>query len=131
MSTRLNIAARLVTLSLVCLTALAACGRRGPLEPPPNAQAAARSEGQAAQARPAPVEASTFAGATTVRPMRETENVTDEPVETPPPPPTPAQASGPPGVTAVDPGQAGLRAQPRGPRRSPPPNTPFILDPLL
>lgn len=116
-------------LLLACLAAtIAGCGRRGPLEPPPNAPAAA------AQAQPA---APTFGGGTTFRPARQTEtDVAD--VSDPAAPPMPQMQPGagqdaavPVGSQTISAGSAGLRTTPRDLRRSGAPQTPFLLDPLL
>lgn len=141
-------AASIAVLGIACLTALGACGRRGPLEPPPAAQAPAadrtvaggqpvvgqpveidHSSGALAAARPEDV--STFAGAVTVRPLRETEMASPGASAAPAVPQGPQVTVNTPGVTAVGPEQSGLSSGPRTARRSPPPNRAFILDPLL
>lgn len=141
-------AAWIAIIGLACLTALGACGRRGPLEPPPAAQAPAadrtvaggqpvvgqpveidHSSGALAASRPEDV--STFAGAVTVRPLRETDMAAPGPAGAPTAPQAPVAPVNTPGVTAVGPEQSGLTSGPRAARRSPPPNRAFILDPLL
>lgn len=144
----------LIVIGLICATALGACGRRGPLEPPPGAPDArratadspfSRSPARAAQAEAAPEQAapaaSTFAGSPTFRPVRETETSGPErnaPDGAPPVPMDPVQAlttpgANLPGASTVTSAQSGLSARPqqRGQRYSPPPDRPFILDPLL
>jgi predicted small lipoprotein YifL len=117
----------LIALSLAMASGLGACGRRGPLEPP---------QGATARAAPAadPRGQSTFAGATTFRPERETETTANTRPDTPPTPALPqTQAPELPvgtGPQTIGAGAAGLRA-PSVPRRSAPPETPFVLDPLL
>jgi predicted small lipoprotein YifL len=116
----------LIVAVLACAAMLPACGRRGPLEPPPGT---ADRRAQTAQDTAA---SSSFAGSTSMRPTRQTET-TDNTLD-PDLPATPDQPadiiSGP--ITGAPATTTTTRSGAvRGGRRSPPPNTPFILDPLL
>jgi predicted small lipoprotein YifL len=106
-----------VTILAICIASaliLGACGRRGALEPPP---------GTADRATPPRQSNSTFAGATTFQPERMTETTSNTPASAPQ---TAAETALPGGSQVVR--QGNTRRQER---RSPPPNQPFILDPLL
>ncbi len=121
--------ASLVVIGLALAVALSACGRRGPLEPPPGAPTQPRAQASD------PQNASTFAGTSTFRPARETETTANTAPEAPETPQAqtllPGQVATPVGPQTISAGSAGLRTTPRNVRRSPPPTTPFILDPLL
>lgn len=118
---------RLLVAVLACALLTTACGRRGPLEPPPGTQDKVRTSDN---------NASTLGGSPTFRPARETEtsqNTTDLGVPATPnmQPSLPGSNVAPVGPQVISAGAAGLRTTSRDLRRSPPPTTPFILDPLL
>jgi predicted small lipoprotein YifL len=119
----------LVTLAAASLT-LAGCGRRGPLEPPPGAPDARRAEAaQGGQAVNQPAANTGFGPQ--INPEADPAN--QVPDGLPPRPATPETIRlDAPGIQGAPPQLAG-RPAPTGPdvRRSPPPRTPFILDPLL
>lgn len=104
----------LLALGLTSALVLGACGRRGPLEPPP---------GTTDRATPSRQDNSTFAGATTFQPSRMTETTSNTPASAPQ---TAADTALPGGSQVV---RQGNTRRPE--RRSPPPNQPFFLDPLL
>jgi predicted small lipoprotein YifL len=108
----------LVALGLAAAIGLGACGRRGPLEPPP---------GTADRAAPSRQTNSTFAGATTFQPGRMTETTANTSGNMAGNTPQASADTALPGGSQVV-RQSSARRQER---RSPPPNQPFILDPLL
>lgn len=134
MSLNLARTGRLIVIGVALATALGACGRRGALEPPPGMQDQPRVSGQ-----------STFAGSPSFRPPRGTDTtLRDQSVAegAPPVPIDPMEAIQNPNQTfqgnssqgaIISGAQTGLTARSdlRNSRRSPPPDRPFILDPLL
>ena len=132
MTTRPSKITSLVVLGLSCTLLVSGCGRRGALEPPPGTDA--RSQASQTQAR-----ASGFGASPAFRPARETDVERDARPNSGPDTPIMPQTqdislssgvqTGPQTISA---GSAGLRSTTgQGGRRSPPPTTPFILDPLL
>ncbi len=121
------LSARLLVTVLACALLASACGRRGPLEPPPGAE----DKRRAATAE----NSSTFGGSPTFRPARETETSQNADLGVPSTPSMqpslPGTTVAPVGPQTISAGAAGLRSTSRNLRRSPPPTTPFILDPLL
>ncbi len=120
----------MIVAGLVLAVLLSACGRRGALEPPPGtAQGPAMSAEEMAGR-------STSGGSPTFRPARETDTGQPGFVNGEAPPSDILQRQipntnpqGEPSVNSA--AAAGLRTPGQGARRSPPPKTPFILDPLL
>lgn len=123
--------ASLLAIGFALAVTLSACGRRGALEPPPGTSQAPAMTQQELAGR------STSGGSATFRPARETDTGQQGFVtgEAPPAPVLMQQQmpnTNPQGEPTVNSAAAaGLRTPGRGPRRSPPPKTPFILDPLL
>jgi predicted small lipoprotein YifL len=131
-TTRPSKIACLVLLGLSCAVLVSGCGRRGALEPPPGTDA--RNQASQPQAS-----TSGFGASPAFRPARETEVEREgRPNAGPDIPVMPqtqdiSQSSGvQTGPQTISAGSAGLRTTTgQGGRRSPPPTTPFILDPLL
>jgi predicted small lipoprotein YifL len=122
--------ASLVATGLVLAVLLSACGRRGPLEPPPGTSASPGMTQQDLAGR------STSGGSPSFRPARETDTGQIGVVSGAEPPIPVIQQqvlnTNPQSLPNVNSAAgAGLQTPGRGARRSPPPKTPFILDPLL
>jgi predicted small lipoprotein YifL len=120
--------AALIAALLVGASLLPACGRRGPLEPPPGTSGRAAPTAAETQAN------SSFAGSPRIQPMRQTETTanTADPDAPQAPPQAAEMVAGPGAVNAAStPTISRSGGAARGARRSPPPTTPFILDPLL
>jgi len=120
-----------LALSVLLLATLGAgCGRRGALEPPPGARVVSPAQAQASPA-------SDFGSGPSFRPDRRLDvgDTPRDPLAPAIPQMTPGQVQQiqnlPVGPQTVSAGSAGLRTTPRDPRRSPPPERGFILDPLL
>ncbi len=139
MTTRPSKIACLVLLGLSCAVIVSGCGRRGALEPPPGSDARSQTrQTSTSQTSDSQTGASGFGASPAFRPARETEieRVT-RPGAGPDTPVMPQaqdisqSSSVQTGPQTISAGSAGLRTTGQGARRSPPPTTPFILDPLL
>ncbi|MGL4441259.1 MAG: lipoprotein [Bosea sp. (in: a-proteobacteria)] len=123
--------AGLVVVSLALAVLVCACGRRGPLEAPPGTPRSTALTSQEAAGR------STAGGSPTFRPARETDTgqpgfVSGEAPSVPVIQQVQVPNTNPQNEPTVNSAAAaGLRTPGGGARRSPPPRTPFILDPLL